>query len=214
MHLKACDRVPTVMENPGKTWKKLLSWKSLGMWKFPKKSWKSHGIACSHGYSSFLVCDCRACRETIITISETTWEWESWKEANQSWKSHGILFSGFCGYPDVILGALPIGKSALWNILWNIKYFIRAGPIQPRCDERGGACLRQECSHEGVRPPGLDERLRCPGNTLWLWWTDARPGVTHGMDGSSWLDWVGRHKVGHNKVMQRLQCSWLHHELL
>ena len=52
----------------GKSWKKLLSWKSLGIWKFPKNyimesgwmSWKSHGITCSHGYGSFLVCDCRA----------------------------------------------------------------------------------------------------------------------------------------------------------
>ena len=25
--------------------------------------------------------------DTIITISETMWEWESWKEANQSWNS-------------------------------------------------------------------------------------------------------------------------------
>ena len=39
--------------------------------------------------------------DTIITISETMWEWESWKEANQSWKSHGILFSDFCGNPEV-----------------------------------------------------------------------------------------------------------------
>ena len=58
------NRVPTVMESPGKNWCHGKSWKSLGMWKFLKKSWNSHGIACSHGYSSFLVCDCRACRET------------------------------------------------------------------------------------------------------------------------------------------------------
>ena len=38
--------------------------------------------------------------DTIITISETMWEWESWKKANQSWKTHGILFSDFCGNPD------------------------------------------------------------------------------------------------------------------
>ena len=63
-------------------------------------SWKSHGIACSHGYGSFLVCDCRACCETVITVSKIMQEWESWKEANQSWKSHGILFSNFCGNPD------------------------------------------------------------------------------------------------------------------
>ena len=65
MEWKHCTiRVPTVMENPGKNCCHGKSWKSLGMWKFPKKSWKSHGIACSHGYSSFLVCDCHACRET------------------------------------------------------------------------------------------------------------------------------------------------------
>ena len=50
-------------------------------------SWKSHGIACSHGCGSFLVCDCRACCETVLTISEILWEWVSWKEANQSWNS-------------------------------------------------------------------------------------------------------------------------------
>ena len=40
-------RVPTVMENPGK--KNCChgkSWKSLGIWKFPKKSWK---VAGCHG---------------------------------------------------------------------------------------------------------------------------------------------------------------------
>ena len=54
---------------------------------FPK-SWKSHGIACFHGHSSFLVCDCCACCETQSQpISETMWQWESWKQANQSWNS-------------------------------------------------------------------------------------------------------------------------------
>ena len=49
-------------------------------------------LTCSHGYGSFLVCDCRACCETVITISEIMWDWESWKEANlpvmeKSWNS-------------------------------------------------------------------------------------------------------------------------------
>ena len=60
----------------GKSWKKLLSWKVMEKsWnmKISQKvmesswmSWKSHGIACSHGYGSFLVCDCCACCETVI----------------------------------------------------------------------------------------------------------------------------------------------------
>ena len=89
----------------GKSWKKLLSWKVMEKsWnmKISQKlmesswmSWKSHGIACSHGYGSFLVCDCHACCETVITISEIMQEWESWKEANQSWKSHGKVME-FC----------------------------------------------------------------------------------------------------------------------
>ena len=58
------NRVPTVMGNPGNNCCHGKSWKSLGIWKFPKKSWKSHGIACSHGDGSLLVCDCRASCET------------------------------------------------------------------------------------------------------------------------------------------------------
>ena len=81
-----------VMENPGKN---RCHGKVLEYENFPK----SHGIASPHCCGSFLVFDCHACCETIITISETMCEWESWKKANQSWKTHGILFSDFCVNP-------------------------------------------------------------------------------------------------------------------
>ena len=93
---------PTVMENPGKNCCHGKSWKSLGIWKFPKKSWKSPETASSHGCGSFRLWLSCMLWDTIITISETMWEWESWKKANQSWKSHGILFSDFCENPGLV----------------------------------------------------------------------------------------------------------------
>ena len=44
-----------------KSWNMIISQKVMeSSWML----WKSHGIACYHGYGSFLVCDCRACCET------------------------------------------------------------------------------------------------------------------------------------------------------
>ena len=91
----------------GKSWKKLLSWKVMEKsWnmkisqKVMEKSWDCLFSWLWQLSSLWLSC---MLWDTIITISETMWEWESWKEANQSWKSHGILFSDFCGNPDCSL---------------------------------------------------------------------------------------------------------------
>ena len=98
----------------GKSWKKLLSWKVMEKaWNmkisqnFMEKSWNCLFSWLWQLSSLWLSC---MLWDTIITISETVWEWESWKEANQSWKSHGILFSDFCGNPDKL-------KLLFW-ILW------------------------------------------------------------------------------------------------
>ena len=87
----------------GKSWKKLLSWKFMEKsWnmkisqKVMEKSWNCFFSWLWQLSSLWLSC---MLWDTIITISETMWEWESWKKANQSWKSHGILFSDFCGNP-------------------------------------------------------------------------------------------------------------------
>ena len=98
--LLTINRVPTVMENPGKNCSHGKSWKSLGRYeisqKVMEKSWNCLFSWLWQLSSLWLSC---MLWDTIITISETMWEWESWKEANQSWKSHGILFSDFCGNP-------------------------------------------------------------------------------------------------------------------
>ena len=134
-----------VMESHGKV---------LEYEKFPKKSWKvswmswkSHGIACSHGCGSFLVCDCHAHCETVITISEIMRERESWKEANRSWNS---VFK-FCGNPDcghVHMHARGTNLSWLSRLQLNIIYRPTSKWRQPnptgwsqsqpnRCDESG-----------------------------------------------------------------------------
>ena len=109
------------MENPGKNCCHGKSWKSLGIWKFPKKSWNCLFSWLWQLSSLWLSC---MLWDTIITISETMWEWESWKEANQSWKSHGILFSDFCGNPVYVnwwhvachMKSVPWTSETCWKI--------------------------------------------------------------------------------------------------
>ena len=119
------DRVPMVMENPGKSWKKLLSWKVMEKsWnmkisqKIMEKSWNCLFSWLWQLSSLWLSC---MLWDAIITISETMWEWESWKEVNQSWKSHGILFSDFCGNPervDTLTNSVGFNNMIIYIIIW------------------------------------------------------------------------------------------------
>ena len=88
------NRVPTVMENPGKNCCHGRSWKSLGIWKFPKKSWNCLFSWLWQLSSLWLLC---MLWDTIITISETMWEWESWKKQISHGKVMEFCFQVFVG---------------------------------------------------------------------------------------------------------------------
>ena len=100
-----------VMESHEKSWNMKISQKVM------EKSWSCLFSWLWQLSSLWLSC---MLWDTIKTISETMWEWESWKEANQSWKSHGILFSDFCGNPVHVSRSrkgwmLPIDR--WWHLL-------------------------------------------------------------------------------------------------
>ena len=59
------------------------SWNMKISQKVMEKSWNCFFSWLWQLSSSWLSC---MLWDTIITISETMWEWESWKKANQSWK--------------------------------------------------------------------------------------------------------------------------------
>ena len=70
-------------------------------------SWKCHGIAWSHGYGSFVVCDCHACCETIMNriwhhVRPSMGLMERSKSWLFPWNCHG---QQFC-FQDFLVGTL------------------------------------------------------------------------------------------------------------